>query len=124
MVPVLPDHLPELLEPVLHDRGRGLSLHAFESVGPPGRNLDLDQDPLPVAFVEDAPVLLPVDAGEDAVQLLEVAMIVGDPGGGLGHAVSRVAPGHPLDAGQPDRLAVKEEFRAADLDPADAEGRG
>jgi hypothetical protein len=118
------DHFPELFEGVRGDLRELARLELAEGVGAPGGHLDLDEDAVAIAIVHDPPVLLPVDAREDAVELLEVVVVVGDPGGRLGHAEVGVAAGHALDTGQPDGLAVEQELRAPDLDLADAEGRG
>ena len=107
VIAVARDHLAQLFEAVFEDGGRGLIGHALEGVRPPGGNFLLHQDAVPVAVIEHAPVLLPVDACEDTVELLEVVVVVLDPRRGLGHAVVGMAPGHALHAHQPDALAVQ-----------------
>ena len=124
MVPVAADHLAELRESVRRDRLELVRVHSLERLRAPGGHLDLDEDAVAVAIVQHPAVLLPVDPGQDAVELLQVLVVVVDPRRRLGHAEVGLAAGHALDADQPDRLAVEEELRAPDLDLADAERRG
>ena len=92
VVAVPGDHLAELLEAVLGDLLEQVPFEPREGARAPGRHFDLDEDPLPVAIVEDPAVLLPVDARENAVELLQVVVVMVDPGPRFGHAEGRVTP--------------------------------
>jgi len=81
----------------------------------------LEKDSVPVAIIESAPVLLPVNAGEHAVQVLEIVMVVLDPRFRLGHAKLGIAARHALNAHQANALAVEVKSAIRDLDRAHAE---
>ena len=109
VIAVALDHLAKLLEAVVHDVGRGLRAHVLECRPAPGGHLGLNQNSVPVAPIEHAAVLRPVYAGVDAIQFLEIRMVVRDPLRGFGHAEFRIAAGHALGAHQAHALAVQEE---------------
>src|ERR1700739_3467799 len=91
MVAVARDHLPQLLQAVLHDIGVRLGPHAAKTVPAPGRNLGLHENAVPVAVVQNPFILWPMNAREDAIKILQVIMIVRDPSAGLRHAKFRIA---------------------------------
>src|SRR6185312_5108547 len=86
MIAVAMDRLAKLFEAVFDNVLRRLAGHAFERIGTPGWDLFLNEDAVPVAIIEHAFVLLPMDASENAVEMLQVVVVVRDPGGRLGHA--------------------------------------
>ena len=63
-----------------------------EGIAAPCGHFGLDQDAVPVAAVQHAPVLLPVHARVDAVQFLQVVMIVRDPACGSAMPNSGLLP--------------------------------
>ncbi len=94
----------------------GSEVHPFESVRTPRRNLELHKNPMPVAIIEDPLVLRPVHASENAIQIFQVAMVVVNPFRGFGHAPSRMAACHALDAHQPHRFAVEMKLPIPDFE--------
>ncbi len=123
MVEVASNHFAQLLDCILHDVSCGLTGHASEGVWTPGGNLGLQENAVPVAVVENTLVLGPMNAGEDAVQMFHICMVVSDPLGWLCHAELRIAPRHAFHAHQSHTFAIEEECAIPNLKLAYAEDR-
>jgi hypothetical protein len=124
VIAIAGNHFAKLIETVEEYVGVGPGGHALKSVGTPGGNFGLDEDAMAVAEIENASILGPMGAGEDTVEIFQIAMIVFDPIGGLGHAVIRIAAGHALDAGELNALTIEVEGGVFDFELADAEDDG
>src|ERR1017187_1706325 len=122
VVAIAGDHLAQLFQPILFQLALCLSSGVLKGLRTPRRHLLLHQNPVAVAKIEDAGVLGPMDACEDAVELLHVGMIRLYPGRWFGHTEFRVTARHALHAHQAHRLAVEEKLCAADLKAANSEG--
>ena len=96
MIPVAGNHLLQLVEAILQNLGCRFVLHALERIGTPCWHFRLDENPLPVAVLQNTPVLRPMNAGKNAVQVLHIVVVVRDPRGRFRHAIARVAAGHSL----------------------------
>ena len=92
-----------------------------ESFRTPGRHFLLHQDSVAVAEIENAAVLWPVHAREDAVQILHVAVIAVDPLRGFRKAQFRMAARHAFHTDQRNLLAIQVERRSANLELANSE---
>ncbi len=79
MVAVAGDHGPELSQTVLRQRLELARSEVLKGAAAPGRHLELDEDAVAVAVVEDPAVLLPVDPGQNAVELFQIGVIMLDP---------------------------------------------
>jgi hypothetical protein len=121
MIAVLLNQLAQLLEAVFHDVVSGFCAHAGEGFEAPGGDFQLHQDAVTIAVVENALVLRPMNSGEDAVQILQIAVIVLDPFGRLGHAEFGIASGHALDPHQAHGLSIEVELAIFDFELANAE---
>jgi hypothetical protein len=53
-----------------------VGIHPIRGFIPPGWNFTLQQNAVPVTVIEDTAILLPVDPGQDAVEVFEVIVIV------------------------------------------------
>src|SRR5579859_6787123 len=123
MVKVPGNHFAQMLECILQDVLVGLNSHASESVCAPRRDLGLHKNAVAVAVVQNALVLGPMNAREDAVQIFHIRMVVIDPLGWFRHSELRVAPGHAFYAYQSHTFAIEEERAIPDLKLANAEDR-
>src|SRR5260370_30320275 len=90
VVAVALDHLPQLLQAVLHNFRQRVGVFT-ESVVTPGWNFALQQDAVAVTVIEDTTILLPMHPAEDAIQILQVIVIVRDPSSRFGHTKFGVA---------------------------------
>src|SRR6266849_2336850 len=80
-----------------------------EGVITPSRNFSLQQDAVGITVIEDTTILLPVHPGQDAIQILQVIVIVSDPSWRLGHTEFGVAARHTLDTHEPQLLTIQVE---------------
>ena len=100
-----------------------LTTHAIEGIRSPHRDFGLYENSVAIAVIQDAFVLRPVDAREDAVQMFHVGVVVCNPFSWLCHAKLWIAPGHAFHAHQAHALAIKVEGAIANLKPSHAECR-
>ena len=84
----------------------------------------MNENAVTVAIIEDATVLWPVDPREDAIQVFQVVVVVGDPAVRFRHAGIGIAAGHSFDSHEPHALAVQMERAVFDFEPAYTKRRG
>src|SRR5580658_2683980 len=109
MVAITRDHLAQLLQTILHDLRVGLRPHSTEGFFSPCGDLALHQNAVAIAVVQDAFILRPMDAGEDAIQMLHLRMIALDLFRRLRHAELWIAPRHAFCTHESYGLAIEPE---------------
>src|SRR5260370_670826 len=124
MIEVTSNHLAQLLEPIFHYVRIRLRTHAGECIRSPGRSLGLHQNAVAVTVIQNPLVLRPVDTRKNAVQVLHVLMVVGNPLRRLSHAELWIAPSHPFHAHQSHVLAIEVECTISNVELPHAEISG
>src|SRR5215475_6509071 len=124
VIAVARNHLAHLRETVCQDIGVWLVRHSLEGVPTPSGDFALQEDALPVAKIEDATILGPMDARESTIQKFQIVMIVDDPTFRLGHSEFWIAPRHALDAHQAHRLSVEVKGAVLDFELTHTKGSG
>src|ERR1035437_711709 len=123
MIKITSNHLAELFQSIFQDVRIRLGAHAIKCFRSPSGNFGLHEDAVAVTVIQNALVLGPMDTRQDAVQMLHIRMVVGDPLGRLCHAEFRIASGHAFHAHQSHALAVEVKRALANLKLSYAESR-
>ena len=121
MVTVARNHFPQLFKAILHDVWIGFVRHILERVGAPCGHFGLNKDAMPVAVVEHALILRPVDAGKHAIQVLKIIVVMIDPRTWLCHPIVGITPCHALNSHETHALTVQPERTILHFDTSYAE---
>lgn len=115
MVAVARNQLAQLFQSIFHDVGIGLGAHFREGVRTPCRNFALHQYPVTVAVLENSPVLGPMGARENTIQMFQVGMIACYPVARFCHSELWITACHAFHTHQPHPLAVQVKLAIFDL---------